>query len=153
MEGNSPKDVEKLFGPGNYDLVKQMSADAMETLRGIADVTGRSLKAQGQASAGQTALREILEANSPFNKFKIPTMLNTKAMAANRALDLAEKKIGKKTMNILAEALKSGRSADELMSLMPAKERVNLLRVMNDPSLWAPGASGAGVNALSEVRQ
>jgi hypothetical protein len=63
-------------------------------------------------------------------------------MAMNRAIDIAERRLSGKTMNILAEGLKSGASASELVTYLPAKERVNMLRVLADPSIYR----GAGAS-------
>ena len=150
VEGNSPDTVNKIFGLNKegYDIAKQMSAEAMSTMSGVADLTSRGAKAAEQATLGQEALKKVI--NDNLTRFKIPWGLSPKTMAMNRALDVLEHKAGTKTMNILAEGMKSGKSAEELLSYLPAKERVNLLRVLQDPGTWAPGASGAAVNALAQ---
>jgi hypothetical protein len=146
VEGNDPATVEKIFGPGNYEIVKEMSAEAMSKLKGVADVTKRTLEASSQASLGQTALREILEKNNP-KVFKIPWGLSPKTMALNRALDVAEKSIGNKTMNALTEGMKSGKSAEEMLKVLPAKERTAVLNALSNPALF-PGVSASSMNAL-----
>ena len=140
VEGNSPKEVEKVFGSGKYDIAKEMNPDAMRQLRVISELTNRSIQAGEQATLGQKALAEIIQANT--FKFKIPWGLSPKTMAMNRAIDIAERRLSGKTMNILAEGLKSGASASELVTYLPAKERVNMLRVLADPSIYR----GAGAS-------
>lgn len=147
VEGNDPDAVEKIFGSGNYEIVKEMSAEAMSKLTGVADITKRSLDASTQATLGQNALKEILEKNNP-KAFKIPWGLSPKTMAMNKALDVAEGRIGRKTMNILTEGLKSGRSATEMLRALPATERNKVLNALSNPGLF-PGVSAAAGNALS----
>jgi hypothetical protein len=148
VEGNRVEDVRKIFGWGKdqYDLAKQMSAEAMATLKGTADLTARGIKAGEQAALGQEAVKKIIADN--ISRLKIPWGLSPKTMAMNRALDYIEHKAGTKTMNILAEGMKNGASANELLSYLPTKERVNLLRVLQE----LPAGVGAGsVNALSSA--
>lgn len=149
VEGNDPKTVEKIFGPGNYEIVKEMSADAMSKLKGIADVTARSIKSNEQGTAGQEALLRII--NSNMMRTKIPWGLSPKTMAMNRALDIAEHKLGTKTMNFIAEGMKSGQSADDLLAKLPAYEQArvfNILRQVQMPG-FASGAALGTTNALS----
>jgi hypothetical protein len=146
ISGNKPKDVEKIFGYENFDIAKQMNPESMRGLLGISDLTRRGLEAGTQATTGRAALNELLERN--ISKLKIPWGLSPKTMAMNKALDVLERKVGTKTMNALAEALKSGKTADELLNALPATERNRILKLMSDPSLWAPGMSAATVGGL-----
>jgi hypothetical protein len=149
VEGNNPDVVEKIFGPGNYQIVKEMSADAMQKLRGVADVMGRTIKAKEQADLGQTALREILEEHNP-RMFKIPWGLSPKTMAMNKALDLAEKRIGKKTMNALTTGMRSGKNALQMLDEMPSKDRINILQSLQDPRLFPGVGSAVSTQIVSE---
>lgn len=149
VEGNSPDAVEKIFGAGNYDIAKEMSASAMSKLKGIADVTNRSIKSSEQGATGQEALLRII--NSNMMRTKIPWVLNPKVTAVNRALDIAEHRLGTKTMNILSEAMKSGKSADELLAKLPAYERNKIINVLQE--IQMPGLTSGSIlpaaNALS----
>lgn len=155
VEGNSPDAVEKVFGPGSYDIVKEMTADSMASLRGVAATVKRTETMAEQAQLGRDALREVFAENS--SKFRFPSLLSAKVTATNAVLDRLQDKIGKKTMNILTDAMKSGQSAAELLDTLPASERNRILNILKNPTPYIkPGVSAAvGSNALSseEPRQ
>lgn len=148
VEGNDPTTVEKIFGPGNYEIVKEMSAEAMSKLKGVSDVVKRSAQASEQATLGQNALRDLMEIHNP-RFVKIPWGLSPKTMALNKALDVAERKIGTKTMNALAEGMKSGKSATDMLNALPAKEKNRVLNALSNPNLF-PGVSAGSMNALDQ---
>lgn len=157
--GNNPDAVRKVFGPGRYDkeadrfipgydLAQQMSGSDMGKIGTVADKARRGISAGEQATAGQNALRTILEEHDP-RFLKIPWGLSPKTMAINRALDVAEKRLGKSTMNALAQGIKTAQSAQELLAMLPAKERVQVLKRLAEGGLLPPGAAAASVNALA----
>jgi len=131
VEGNSPKAVEKIFGPGNYDLAKQMSAEAMTRMKGVAGELQRDARIASEASAGQNALRRILQDN--ISEFRFPQWINATVALANRSLAELEKKLGKDIMKELTKASQSGKSMDELLSTLPVAQRNKFLQVMQNP--------------------
>ena len=131
VKGNAPDAVEAVFGSGKYDLAKQMDPAAMQTLRGIADVAEKSLKAKDQAQLGANALN--MKTGS-FNDY-IPNMLNPKVTETKKIIAGLENKLGQKAMNNLIEGLKSGAPSGDLLNFLPAKERVNALKALSDPSI------------------
>jgi hypothetical protein len=155
VEGNSPKEVEKVFGAGSYDIVKQMSAKAVATLKDVAGEVKRDIRVGEQAAAGRDALRELLEANA--SKFRLPNFAFSRtATATNTALDALEKKLGKAVMNKLTEASKSGQDMAKLIDTLPAVERSAVLRALNNPQEWAvipKEGRGAVVNVLAPENQ
>jgi hypothetical protein len=151
VEGNSPKEVEKVFGSGSYDIAKEISDKAMTTLKGVAGEIKRDIRVGEQAAAGRDALRELLEANQ--SRFRLPNFAFSRtATATNTALDALEKKLGKNVMNKLTEASKSGQDMARLLDTLPAVERSTVLRALNNPQEWAvipKEARGATVNLLA----
>jgi hypothetical protein len=151
VEGNSPNEVEKVFGSGSYDIAKEMSDKAMATLKGVAGEIKRDTRVGEQAAAGRDALRELLEANQ--SRFRLPNFAFSRtATATNTALDALEKKLGKNVMNKLTEASKSGQDMARLLDTLPAVERSTVLRALNNPQEWAvipKEARGATVNLLA----
>ena len=154
VEGNSPKDVEKIFGPGSYDIVTEMSQDAMKRLETAGQlVKGRATAAE-QSEKGITAFQQVLEENT--SKFRLPNFLSPKITATNTVLDVLEKKVGKETVRALTEASKTTKDFDALLNTLPAVERNKVLKVLNNPSEWGisktlktPGAAAGVINALS----
>jgi hypothetical protein len=151
VEGNSPKEVEKVFGSGSYDIVKAMGAKAVETLKGVVGEIKRDTRVAEQAVVGRDALRELIEANQ--SRFRLPNFAFSRtATATNTALDALEKKLGKAVMNKLTEASKSGQDMAKLIDTLPAAERTTVLRALNNPQEWAvipKEGRGAVVNVLA----
>jgi hypothetical protein len=151
VEGNSPKEIEKVFGAGNYDILKQMSAKAMETLKGVAGEVKRDIKVGEQAAAGQQALRELLDANK--SRFRFPNFaFNRTTTTANVTLDALSEKLGKNVMDKLTRASQSGQDMARLIDTLPAVERSAVLRVLNNPQEWMViprEGRGAAVNVLA----
>lgn len=146
VRGNKPEVVEKIFGPGSYDIVKQMASGDRSVLRKIARTEELSAAATGQATLGRDKLREIIEDN--ISKFKIPWGISAKGAAINKALDVVERKLGRKTMDILTESAKNGQRMSEILKTLPAAERNKILQMMSDPAALGFGTRGAGINAL-----
>lgn len=144
VEGNKPKEVEKIFGGGSYDIAKEMSDSAMQTLKGVAGEVKKGERIEKQVLAGQDALRELLEANK--SKFRFPDFaFNRGTTAGNAALDTLAKKLGKKVMQTLTDASKSGQDMAKLLDTMPAADRNAVLRALKNPQEWiAAPAKGAG---------
>lgn len=153
VEGNSPKEVEKIFGPGSYDIVSEMSQDAMKKLQAAGTmVKGRAAAAE-QSEKGITAFQQVLEENT--SKFRLPNFLSPKITATNTVLDVLEKKVGKETVRTLTEASKTTKDFDKLLNTLPAVERNKVLKVLNNPAEWGitkavkrPGIGAASINAL-----
>lgn len=153
VEGNLPKEVEKIFGPGSYDIAVEMSQDAMKTL----ESTGKLLKGRIAAKPteeGLSAFRQVLEENT--STFKLPNFLSPKITATNTVLDVLERKVGKNVIRQLVEASKTTRDFDKLLNTVPAVDRVKILQVLNNPAEWGisktlktPGAAAGAINALS----
>lgn len=128
VKGNKREEVEQIFGPGSYDIAKEMSKRSMAVLRGVAGRVERGEALKSQVSEGQDALRELLRANQPT--LKLPSFFSAKVTATNKVLDELQDRIGKKTMDILTEGFKSGKNGVQLLQTLPAKERSELLKVL-----------------------
>ena len=148
VEGNDPKRVEKIFGYGSYNILKEMSDDAMRTLKGVANQVKRDQAAASQATAGEQALVDLMKDNMKL--LRIPNWLNFWASTTNNAIQALEGRVGRKTLLTLTEAAKSAKSFDELLGVLPAAERSAVLRTLQDPNTFAQarqvaGGIGAGV--------
>jgi hypothetical protein len=137
VQGESPDVVEKVFGPGNYDIAKQMADDLMkpgaQTQMGVLKETTRvpaaNIEAEAQASQGQDALRDLML--SHLNKFRLPSYLSAVFSTANKGIQILEGAIGKKTMSALTEGFKTGKGTEELLSTLPAEQRSKVIQWMS----------------------
>jgi hypothetical protein len=127
VEGNSPEAVEKIFGAGNYDIVKQMSDDAMFTLKDVGREITRDVNIAKQAVAGREAATNKGKSISEY----IPGFVGFTTAALKKGIQTLEGRISGKTMEVLVEGLKTGRSAEQLLSQLPANERVKVLNAFS----------------------
>jgi hypothetical protein len=157
VQNESPEAVEKILGPGKYNIAVELAEDTLGTLQSEASKVIRNANIKSQVEGGQTALKELLLQN--MSKFRLPSYLSAVAATTNKALNILENKIGQKTMATLTEALKTPEGAANLLESLPAAERNKVLQLIGDPSKWsAParatvtGATAAGVNMLAPER-
>lgn len=155
VEGNSPDQVEKILGPGNYNIAKDVSSKTLDVLRDQAAKVTRDMNITGQAAEGKEALVALLSQQQPG--WRLPSFFSAKVTATNAALDMLERKIGNKSMRILTEAFKTPQGAADLLKTLPTAERIQVQKLLADQSSWVPGASaatGATVrNALAPENQ
>lgn len=157
VQNESPEAVEKILGPGKYNIAVELAEDTLGTLQSEATKVLRNANIKSQVEGGQTALKELLLQN--MSKFRLPSYLSAVAATTNKALNILENKIGQKTMATLTESLKTPEGAANLLESLPAAERNRVLQLIGDPSKWsAParatvtGGTAAGVNMLAPER-
>jgi hypothetical protein len=157
VQNESPEAVEKILGPGKYNIAVELAENTLAPLQNEAAKVIRNANIKSQVEGGQVALKELLLQN--MSKFRLPSYLSAVAATTNKALNILETKIGTKTMATLTEALKTPEGAAQLLESLPAAERNRVLQIMADPAKWgAPtraavtGTTAAGVNMLAPER-
>lgn len=150
VEGNSPDTVEKILGPGSYNIAKDVSENTLNVLRDQATKVVREANIKTQVTEGQDALKELLTQH--LSKVRLPSYITAVAATTNKAIQILENKIGTKTMRTLTEAFKTPQGATDLLNTLPANERSKVLQLISDPSKWGGVVPGA-VNALSPDNQ
>jgi hypothetical protein len=157
VQNESPEAVEKILGPGKYNIAVELAESTLAPLEAEAAKIIRNANIKSQVENGQTALKELLIQN--MSKFRLPSYLSAVAATTNKALNILENKIGAKTMATLTDALKTPEGAAQLLESLPAAERSRVLQLMADPSKWgAPtraavtGTTTTGVNMLAPDR-
>ena len=157
VQNESPEAVEKILGPGKYNIALELAENTLAPLEAEAAKVIRNASIKSQVENGQTALKELLLQN--MSKFRLPSYLSAVAATTNKGLNILENKIGQKTMATLTEALKTPEGAANLIESLPAAERNRVLQLMANPSKWgAPtraavtGTATMGVNMLAPDR-
>jgi hypothetical protein len=157
VQNESPEAVEKILGPGKYNIAVELAENTLAPLENEAIKIIRNANIKSQVEGGQTALKELLLQN--MSKFRLPSYLSAVAATTNKALNILETKIGTKTMDTLTKALQTPESAAQLLETLPAAERNRVLQLIADPAKWgAPtraavtGTTAAGVNMLAPER-
>lgn len=147
VQGDTPEAVEKILGPGKYDIAKELSESTLATLQDQASKVVRDVKVAKQAAAGQDALKELLL--QQISKVRIPSYLSAVASTTNKALQILEDRIGTKTMDVLTKASQTPQGTAELLDTLPAAERIRVLKLLSNPQDWKPGAAATAINALA----
>lgn len=154
VEGNDPKTIRKIFGPGSENIFKELSLNTQQRLGGIANEIKRDAAAEAQATAGEKAFVELLKNNMKLAR--LPNFLQFWVTTANNTLEAVESKVGARTLEILTEAAKSAKDFDQLLSVIPTSERNRVLRALQDPTLFevaTPVAGGLAAGQSQPARQ
>ena len=147
VRGNNPDAVEAIFGPGSYDIFKEMGSK-MPTLEKVASNIQRTGEMKQAATAGTEALGKAVGGDS--FRLRFPSLLNRATTAANLTLDILEKRLDKKIFVELQKGMLSGKSALEMLDTLPTAEKSKALKALADPASW--GKAGA-VSARIVTRQ
>ena len=93
VRGNNPDAVEAIFGPGSYDIFKEMGSK-LPTLEKLASNIERTGAMKEAATAGTETLGKAVGGDS--FRLRFPSLLNRATTAANLTLDILEKRLDKK---------------------------------------------------------
>jgi hypothetical protein len=150
VKGNSPDVVESVFGPGKFNIKTEMG-DQYPALKRIADELERDIKIAKLATEGRTVAAE--EVAKEGAKFRIPGLLSPKVTVANKTLDVLESRLNQKTKNALIEGMRTGKSANELLNMVPATERYQLMRDLAKSGQKRPLGFTVGAGQTQVERQ
>lgn len=127
VNGDDVKAIEKVFGPNSYDIVKEMGSN-LAPLRKVSSELERDIAIGKQAKSGARGLSRILDNNN--SKIRVP-FVGAKARAANEVLNNLQDKVSSKTLDVIVEGMKSGKSANEMLDAVPAVDRYKVLKYLN----------------------
>ena len=150
VRGNNPDAVEAIFGPGSYDIFKEMGSK-MPTLEKVASNIERAGSMETAAATGKERLTEVIaDIGQTFPRF--PNLLSREAAFGNVTFAELERRLEKKVVAKLREGALSGKNSLELLNALPAIERSKVLKVLTDPSTWgAKGAAAARATVLPQA--
>ncbi len=147
VRGNNTDAVEAIFGPGSYDIFKEMGSK-MPTLEKLAANIERNANMETAALEGKDRLTEVIgDVGRTFPRF--PNLLNREAAIGNLTFSELEQRLDKKVLAKLREGALSGKNALELLNALPSAERSKVLKVLADPSTW--GNRGAAVTRAATM--
>jgi hypothetical protein len=136
IKGKNPKEIEKIFGPGSFDVVEEMGRKSGQ-LEDIASQLERDIKVGEQAAAGAGGLARIM-GMSDKEIGRIPAFLSTTTTTINEALRILEGKITNQVKQIIVDGMKDGKSVAELVQKLPSKDRSVVLRTLMNSKQWNP---------------
>lgn len=151
VTNESPEAVEKILGTGRYNIGTELADNALSTLNEQAQKRLTQLSVSSQASEGQKALSDLIKQQTSV--IRLPSFLSFWATAGNRALSEFEKAVGKNTLDLLTQAMKTPQGAANALNQLPAVERNKLLKLMADPSKWSSKSGLASTAAVRETVQ
>jgi hypothetical protein len=143
VRGNNPDAVEDIFGPGSFNIFKEMGRKSGQ-LEDIASQLERDIKVSEQAAAGAGGLARIMGISEAKLK-RIPAFFSVTTTTINKALDILEGKINDKVKQVIVDGMKDGKSVAELIQTLPSKERGVILRTLMNSKTWNPEAVTAPV--------
>ena len=138
VQNETPDVVEKILGPGRYNIATELADSTMAVLQEQAKKRLTDIAVKEQVGAGQEALKQLLLDN--MSKLRVPSYLSAVAATTNKALQILENKIGAKTMGTLTEGLKTPEGAVKLLETLPASDRNRVLQLISDPSVLMQGS-------------
>ena len=151
VRDNNPDAVEKVFGPGSFNIAQQMG-EKMRPLEKIASEVERRQAVTDMAEKGRVALAKIAKDQQGVS-LRLP-FFNRTASILNKAADILEGKIDRKTMDMLIEGSRSGKNMNDLLNAVPTRERSVILDALS--KVGAPGVVGAAqlsTNKLAPEKQ
>ena len=123
-------------GAPRYEALSEvLTPEQLQTVRGVADQLSAEASIGKQISAGQELATKLLKDELP--NYRLPNIFNVIATTANKVLDTLGVKVGEKTIKELAKAGETAKSFDELLGLLPGKDRIKVLKAISDPDTWA----------------
>jgi hypothetical protein len=143
--------VEKILGPGKYNIAVELADSSLSVLRDQAQKRLTQVSIEEQVSAGQKALAQLLKQQTSF--IRAPSYLSVAATSANKVISELEKAVNTKTLQTLTEAMKTPQGAADLLSTLPTAERNQVLKLLSDPSQWSPTISSSAIFGFKGAMQ
>jgi hypothetical protein len=147
VQNESPDAVEKILGPGSYNIAMELADSTMDVLRKQASSHLDRVAASKQASEGQKALATLVSQNTSI--FRLPSLVSVWASVGNKTISELEKRLGIKTTKTLSDAMQNPQTAANLLESIPASERNKIVQLLNNPSLL--GVKGAAVTRAAAM--
>jgi hypothetical protein len=146
VRGDRPKDIEKVFGVGSYDVVKEMGA-RYPTLSKVAEQLEKRSAVKTAIEQGREPIEDILQRNKGL--FKLPAFFDPTVTAGNRILSILGAKVDTKTMDLLIKAMRSNEDLLSALDRVPAAKRNTVLKALSDDRTWIP--AGSAVTSATTV--
>ena len=126
VRGDSPKEIEKVFGVGSYDIVKEMGAK-YPTLNKLAEGIERRGVIEKAITEGREPIEAILQRNKGL--FKLPAFFDPTVTAGNRMLTILGAKADVATMDTVIKALRSNQDLLQALEKVPAVQQIGRAHV------------------------
>jgi hypothetical protein len=143
--GNDPKAVEDIFGPGSFNIFKEMGRKSGQ-LESIASQLERDVAVKEAADSATQGLARIMGmAESKITG--VPAFFSKTATATNMAAKILRGQVNEKTFAAFEKGMISGKSAAEMLGELPMSERNKVFRILKNSSEWNPNLANVGVQS------
>jgi hypothetical protein len=129
VAGNNPDAVEAVFGPGSFNILKEMGAD-VKPMQQIADELTRDVTIKGQVKSGRLALGLEDQYGNPSEL--IPGFVGYKTAIAKKVAQVLTGKVNEKAQLLLTEGARSGKAMNEILNTFPAEERLKAVKILTE---------------------
>lgn len=141
--------------PRYEDISQVLTPPQMRVVKDVAGQLERDAQMTRLAAEGKPALAKLLkEDTAPITS---PSWFNWMTTALNKVSSNLQGRVNDKTIKSIAQAMESGKGAQDLLNSVPASERNIVLKAMIDSQSWDPAVlSTIGAttrNALAPNRQ
>jgi hypothetical protein len=143
--GNDPKAVEDIFGPGSFNIFKEMGRKSGQ-LESIASQLERDIAVKTAADSATQGLARIM-GMAESKVTGVPAFFSKTATAVNMAAKILRGQVSEKTFAAFEKGMISGKSAAEMLAELPTSERVEVFRLLKNSSEWNPKVSSVGVQS------
>lgn len=144
IKGNNPDAVEKIFGPGSFNILEEALKNEMRA--GPAMNVGKKLESLQKIAANIERDKAVTEAaNRGKNALdikklgfaeKIPGFVGFTTAALKKISQALEGKVETKITDTIIKGLKDGKSANELLDTIPYDERNKVLKLLKNSEEW-----------------
>jgi len=158
IKGNNPDAVEKIFGPGSFNILTEALKNEMRA--GPAMNVGEKLKSLQKIAADIERDKSITEAaNRGRNALdikklgfseKIPGFVGFMTAVVKKVGQTLEGKVETKITETIINGLKNGKSANELLDTLPAEDRIKVLKLLKNTPEWNALTSVATERAINQ---
>ena len=159
VRGDNPDAIENIFGPGSYDIVKemgtQMGPSRLPGLQKVAAQLELNTRAGELATQGAPAALELLKKDrtipATVMSFVGTAMQPKLAAAARLATAVKDLNVSPKVEAELVSSFKTGKSLAELLARVPTAQRRQAAIALANPAWWSAPAA-VTVNALAPAK-
>jgi len=145
VRGNDPKAVEDIFGPGSFNIFKEMGRKSGQ-LETIASQLERDIAVKEAADSATQGLARIM-GMAESKVTGVPAFFSKTATAVNMAAKILRGQVNEKTFAAFEKGMISGKSAAEMLGELPMSERNKVFRILKNSSEWNPGIATVGVQS------
>ena len=129
VQGDNPDAVEAVFGPGSFNIFKEMGAD-IKPMQQVADELARDAQIAKQVKTGRVALQLEDQYGNPSEL--IPGFVGWKTAVGKKVAQVMFGKVNEKAQALITEGTRSGKAMNEILDTLPAEQRIKAIQAITE---------------------